>query len=627
VLTGATAERARALQGAYLDYHAGVEARARGARILLYLASVVLLGYLAYLFVRLRAKARALAEGSDALQARVTFESLVTGVSAQFINLPPDRVDHGIVQALARLGEHTGVDRAYILLFGADGSHLERSHAWRRAGIPAPIGSFEELLVAGVPSSFDRFVHQESIHVPSVDALPASLDRSALAERGIRSWLCLPMWCAGRRVGLLGFDAVAAEKRWSADDIALLRTVGEIFANALERKRGEAEREALEAQLRQSQRMEAIGTLAGGIAHNFNNILGAILGYGEMALAALPADGAPRRYLQQVMTAGQRGKGLVDQILAFSRRGGQERRPTRIRSVVEEAVELLRASLPATVAIRTRLDAKDAAVPGDPAQLQQVVVNLATNAAQAMQGQGTVDITLDAVELAGGLALSHGTLAPGCYVRLAVADTGHGIDDAMLARLFEPFFTTKAPRSGTGLGLSTVHGIVADHGGAMNVRSRVGEGSVFEAYLARAKAPAVEDDRVEPPIPCGHGETILLVDDETPLVLLGEEMLAALGYEPVGFDSSSRALAAFRADPGRFDLVLADEVMPDMTGTQLADIVHRVRPELPIILMTGHGGRVESRRPGRTGIRDVLKKPLQSQEMASSITRHLRPDA
>ena len=296
------------------------------------------------------------------------------------------------------------------------------------------------------------------------------------------------MWCAGRRVGLLGFDAVQAEKRWSNDDIALLRTVGEVFANALERKRAEAERQALEAQLRQSQRMEAIGTWPAALP-----ITSTTSWARSLATAKWPWRAAcgrrPARYVQQVMTAGQRGKALVDQILAFSRRGEHERRPTRVQSVVEETVDLLRASLPATIAIRTRLEAEDATVLGDPSQLQQVVVNLAANAAQAMDGQGALTIALDTVELASDLALSHGSLAAGRYARLTVSDAGRGMDEATAERVFEPFFTTKAAGSGTGSACRPF-GIVADHGGAINVKSRPGAGSAFEVYLARTAAPA-----------------------------------------------------------------------------------------------------------------------------------------
>jgi CheY-like chemotaxis protein len=624
VVNGQTAERARALQATYLDYHAGIEARARTARILLNIASVLLLGYLAYLFFRLRANARVLAERSSALQARVTFESLITGISAQFINLSPDEVDRGILQALLQLGEYTGVDRAYILLFGADGSSHDRSHAWQRAGNDAPAGHPWDVPAAEWPPRLERFVQQGAVHVPSVQELPPTPEKAALAERGIRSRLCLPMWCAGRQVGLLGFDAVQAEKRWSDDDIALLRTVGEIFANALERKRAEAERQALEAQLRQSQRMEAIGTLAGGIAHNFNNILGAIIGYGEMALAALPAGGGqPGRYVQQVMSAGQRGKALVDQILAFSRRGEHERRPTRVQSVVEEAVDLLRGSLPTTIAIRTRLDAEDATVVGDPSQLS---AGRGQSGGQRCTGDGRARYRGDHPQHGRARRRSR-TFSRISRGRVLCAPDGErcGARDGRGHR-------------GTGFRALLHHqGGRQRHGARPVDRSRhrgrawrrhqraepAGEGSTFEVYLACTQAPVMSAAPAEAPAPSGRGETVLLVDDETPLVLLGEEMLAALGYEPVGFDTSAEALAAFRTDPDRFDLLLTDEIMPGMTGTELAVALHQLRPELPIILMTGHAGELPPHRLRAAGICEVLRKPLSTAEIAGSLTRQL----
>jgi len=216
-------------------------------------------------------------------------------------------------------------------------------------------------------------------------------------------------------------------------------------------------------------------------------------------------------------------------------------------------------------------------------------------------------------------------LEAGRYVRLTVSDAGRGMDDATAERVFEPFFTTKAAGSGTGLGLSTVHGIVADHGGAINVKSRPGAGSTFEVYFALTAALATGAAPAQAPAPSGRGETVLLVDDETSLVLLGEEMLAALGYEPVGFDSSATALAAFRADPDRFDLLLTDEIMPGMTGTELAVALHRIRPEMPIILMTGHGGETQPHQLRAAGICEVLKKPFLSRDIAESLARHLVP--
>ncbi|HYX04076.1 MAG TPA: ATP-binding protein, partial [Reyranella sp.] len=278
---------------------------------------------------------------------------------------------------------------------------------------------------------------------------------------------------------------------------------------------------------------------------------------------------------------------------------------------------------PPTISLRLHLTDEEAVVLGEGARLQQVVMNLCTNAAQAMAGQGVIDVSLDLVALEGEEALSHGTLGPGRWIRLGVRDSGYGMDAATIDRIFEPFFTTKPVGEGTGLGLAMVHGIVADHGGAIDARSSPGAGSRFEVYLRQADALPADDARAEQALPVGNGETILIVDDETALVRLGEEMVAALGYEPVGFDQAAQALMAVRADPQRFDLVLADELMPGMTGTQLAAALHAIRPDLPVLLMTGYGRPVGSRRPD---VGEILKKPLLSADLARAIARHLHPE-
>jgi CheY-like chemotaxis protein len=221
------------------------------------------------------------------------------------------------------------------------------------------------------------------------------------------------------------------------------------------------------------------------------------------------------------------------------------------------------------------------------------------------------------------MALTHGELPSGRYIRLAVQDTGHGIDEPTMQRIFEPFFTTKPAGRGTGLGLSTVHGIVTQHGGALNVRSQPSAGTTFEVYFPRSEAAAPDDKTSLPPIAYGRGETILLVDDESSLVLLGEEILAALRYEPVGFDNPAAALASFRRNTQRFDLVLTDEVMPEMTGTELAIALHQLRPELPILLMTAYSGTIHADRLRAAGIREVINKPLLSARLGDCLARHL----
>jgi PAS domain S-box-containing protein len=388
-------------------------------------------------------------------------------------------------------------------------------------------------------------------------------------------------------------------------------------------KQAQADKERLEAQLRQSQKMEAMGTLAGGIAHDFNNILGAILGYGELAQQHAAAGSAMRRYLDNVMHAAERAKVLVERILGFSRSGVGERVPVNVQSVIEETVELLAASLPAGIRLEKTLVAGDAAVIGDATHLHQVAMNLITNALHAMQGGGVLSVALERVELSEQRLLTRGTLAPGPYVRLRVSDTGTGIAPAVLERMFDPFFTTKGVGKGTGLGLSLVHGIVSELGGTIDVATRPGQGTTFEIWLPVAGVAERPVSGVERALPRGHGETVMVVDDERPLVALAKETLAKLGYKPVGFESGAAALQAFRTEPRRFDLVLTDEAMPDITGTELAQEIRRLQPTVPIILMSGHGGAELTERAAAVGAQEVLHKPLQSREVAESLARVL----
>jgi nitrogen-specific signal transduction histidine kinase/ActR/RegA family two-component response regulator len=401
-----------------------------------------------------------------------------------------------------------------------------------------------------------------------------------------------------------------------------VRIVGSTI-NVNAQKLAQAHKEQLETQLRQSQKMEAIGTLAGGIAHDFNNILGAILGYGELAQQHSAEGGPLRRYLDNVMHAAERAQVLVERILGFSRSGLGDRAPVNVQFVIEETLELLEASLPAGIRLESRIESGNCAVIGDATYLHQVAMNLCTNAVQAMERGGTLRVILECVEVKESRALSRGSLEPGSYVRLTVRDTGVGIPPAVLERMFDPFFTTKGVGQGTGLGLSLVHGIVSDLGGAIDVTSKPGEGTTFEIWLPVAGETAMPSIEAARPLPRGNGETVMIVDDERPLVALAEEIAAQLGYEPVGFDSSSAALEAFRAKPQRFDAVLTDEAMPEIVGTELAFEIRRLRPAIPIILMSGYGGAHLTNRAAEIGVNEVLRKPLHRRDLAESLARAL----
>jgi signal transduction histidine kinase len=386
---------------------------------------------------------------------------------------------------------------------------------------------------------------------------------------------------------------------------------------------GEAEKAALEARLQKAQRLESLGTLAGGIAHDFNNILGAILGFGEMAQQHAAPGSDMRRYIDRVMQAGARARVLVRRILDFSRSGVAERVPVHIQAVVEEALAMLRPTLPESIRIATRLDAGAAAVLGDGTQLHQVVMNLCTNAAQALGDAGTIEVVLERVSLDVPRPLLHGELAAGPHVRLVVSDTGAGMSPEVLQRAFDPFFTTKKLGEGTGLGLSMVHGIVTDLCGAIDIATEPGHGTRVTVWLPVSGESEAPPLRADPAWPRGSGEVVMVVDDERPLVELAEELLAELGYEPVGFDSSERALAAFMADPQRFDVVLTDEMLPGLAGSELALKLLAVRPELPVILVSGNVGAALEQRARDAGVVALLRKPLGLQELAESLARTL----
>lgn len=387
------------------------------------------------------------------------------------------------------------------------------------------------------------------------------------------------------------------------------------------RKETESEKDRLEARLRQVQKMEAIGTFAGGIAHDFNNILGAILGYGELAQKHA-ADNSPlRHHLENIMLAGARAKSLVERILGFSRAGMAQRSSVYIQAAVEETLGMLVPTLPPGVRLIKELAADTSIVMGDATRLHQVTMNLCANAVHSMQNEGILSVSLTRIDIDEHRSLLRGELNPAQYVRLAVTDTGAGIAATVLERMFDPFFTTKGVGEGTGLGLSVIHGIVSELGGAIEVFTQLGEGTTFAVWLPIAKEDTSLARIVAPAAPPGEGRVVMIVDDDLALVALVEEMVAESGYEPVGFSSSAAALQAFGAEPMRFDIVLTDETMPGLTGIDLARKIHSVRPDIPIILMSGYGGTRLAEYAHAAGINDILHKPLQSRDIAQSLAR------
>jgi len=400
------------------------------------------------------------------------------------------------------------------------------------------------------------------------------------------------------------------------------RVVGSI-GDVTEQHKAEEDLRRLERQLRLAQRLEAMGTLAGGIAHDFNNILGAILGYGEMALRDAAKGSRLARDLDSIVVAGERGRALVDRVLAFSRSAVGERVPVHVEKVVREALDLISAKLPPSVTLHAKLHAGPAAMLGDATQVHQVLMNLATNAVHAMPAGGTLRVSLAAARIEAPRTPTLGNVPAGDYLILEVADTGTGIAPEIVDKIFDPFFTTKEVGTGTGLGLSLVHGIVSELGGAIDVASKPGTGSTFSVYLPRCGDALDSLQEEEPELPRGDGQRVLVVDDEEPLVRLATRTLEELGYAPTGFTSSSAALAAFRADPQRFDAVITDERMPGMSGSALIREVRGIRDRIPVVLMSGFVGGAVASRAREAGAEEVLKKPLSVRDLAASLARVL----
>jgi signal transduction histidine kinase/CheY-like chemotaxis protein len=403
-----------------------------------------------------------------------------------------------------------------------------------------------------------------------------------------------------------------------------------IFAERRERESRMMTLEALriERQLRQAQRLETLGTLAGGIAHDFNNLLGAILGYGEMALRNVRADSRLRRDIENIIIAGERGHALVDRILAFSRSGVGEQVAVHVEEVVRETLALFAAKLPEHIVIERQLHASSAAVTGDPTQIHQVLMNLLTNAVQAMPSGGTLRVSLDRVHLQAPRVATTGSIAAREYVAMDVSDSGSGIPAEIFEKIFDPFFTTKEVGVGTGLGLSLVHGIVTGLGGAIDVATTVGKGSVFKVYLPISGNVAVQSKprrRLERKTARTGQGCVMVVDDEEALVKLATETLTELGCSAVGFTSSAKALEAFLADPAQFDAVITDESMPGMSGSELIYKMRALKPTIPVLLISGYLSPAVVERARKAGATEVLKKPLRARQLQIALERVLLP--
>lgn len=602
-------EETRAL---FTNHRAVIEATEQRSRLLLYLVSLLLLVLLVHLGLRLRARA-------IALRRRAAFEHVIAENSTRLINSSPAETEVRLQQVLRDLGRALGLIRAYVVL----AEPPVRAHAWCAEGVTYPAEWPDRAL-----ELLKRFgaTGPDIITIPDAAVLPAGDIRDTLSAAGIRGWACIPLTQPGHLRGIVGFDTLdALQPGWEkVFPPAVMRLAGDAVFNAIERERLDCERARLATRLERAHRMQVIGSLASGIAHNFNNVIGAILGFSEMVEPQLAPGTKAAQHIDEIRRAAERGRDLIDNILCFGRQRDARAQPVQVRNLFEDAASLLRASLPSGIELIIQDVPTDITVSGEPVQLQQIILNLCTNAAQAMQRNGCIRVTAEQKDLIDFLLLSHGKLMPGRYVCLAVTDTGHGFDEDVARRLFEPFFTTRS--AGTGLGLATVHEIVCDNDGVMNVHSKPGSGSRFEAWLPTTAAGTIAV--AEPAgLPLGHGETVLVFESERERLLRDEEMLAALGYEPIGFQRPADALAACRSGPNRFDIILVSHTLQTDSGVDLVHALHTIAPRQPLLLAVPSTVDISVNALADAGIFEILRRPLSATELAAVLARCIRSTA
>jgi signal transduction histidine kinase len=608
-----------AVRALVLRNKSAAETAATRIRYVLCAISLLLVGMLVHLGIRLKSRAAA-------LRRRAAFEHLIARISMHFINSPPREITAHAERALGELAACISADRAYFVIAGQP----SQAYKWCGDATAFPPGWPENAIAV---SSRLAEKQERSIRIHSVAKLPPSEQRDALCAAGVRSWLCFTSSGSSRLQGLLGFDALRAEPATVPCELGLLSMAFDAIANAFERQFLEQDRERLEANLEQGRRMETIGALASGIAHNFNNITGAILGYTETALAQAGPHGRVAGSLSEIRRAGERARDLVDQILTFGRRPALRRSNISIDALVAETKSLLEASLRPHINLVVRQTSQRTIVSGEPAQLQQVILNVCNNAAQAMDTPGTIEVEIDAREIGQAMSTGHGELVPGPYAVISVIDSGRGMDEALLDRIFEPFFTTRP--EGNGLGLATVREIVLDHRGAVNVQSAPGAGTRFDIWLPSVSL--VDPlSRYETPgsVRRGSGETVLVLEADRERLLRHEEILAALGYEPVGFSDPVEAAAACRRElpnncggAARFDAALLCSHLHGAGATlDHAAILREIAPGLPMILAVASARELSAPALAGSGILEVIRQPLMSAELATALARCLSVD-
>jgi len=562
-------------------------------------------------------------ESQQALQRKLQLEELIANLSRGFLDLKPDEIDEGIREGLTSVGRLSQVDRGFLISIDPGRSVVLQCYEYLDESVESVALELDATRADQHPALLEGLLRGEVLYVSSPSELPPEAGREAevMKQRNVRSFLGIPLLSGNSLVGLLGFESVREERAWSDESIALLRLVGEIFVSALRRKQAEQALQESRSQLLQAQKMEAVGTLAGGVAHDFNNQLSVILGNARYVTAQVGEDPELADALGDLQRAGMHCAQLTRSLLAFSRQTPASPQPIAVERVVAEVRELLQPLIPASIEFETETHNSVDCVLADPTQLQQVLVNLAVNARDAMPNGGRLRIATERRRVDREAAARLGLEGAGKYVEFIVQDDGVGMDEETASRVFDPFFTTKEFGKGTGLGLATVYGILQESKGTVGVESRPGQGTTFRALLPRSDEDVSEHPLAVLDEPQSTGETILLVEDEPAVRRLLRRFLASRGYEVLEAANGVDALRVSGVHRGSIEALVTDIVMPRMDGQELAARLLEERPGLRVLFLSGYS-EDEPELPGS----QFLSKPFSQNELLSEVRALLDAD-
>ncbi|MCF3934124.1 two-component system VirA-like sensor kinase [Acuticoccus sp. M5D2P5] len=591
-------------RNALLLRQATIAACADAARFFLYGIAFTLVGLLAWAGAQLRARILL-------IRRRAAIEHVVARISLRFLDTPRGTMDAQLQRALEELGTSFGATRGWFIVPGPPG----KSVFWARGGPSFPPGWSRDVVACMTKAGLgDGGI----VHIENLRARRAKM-YTLLAGSCGGSLLSIARVSGGEVRAVLGFDCLRPRTFRNSGADQLLALAFDALTNAVAKGALEEERERLEAHLQHARRMETVGVFTSGIAHNFNNIIGAIMGYAEMASSGAAAGSRLAEHIEAIGAASERARQLVDQILGFGRRSESMRRAVPVDALLAETVSLLATSLPPYARLDVAPTQGSLSIQADPGQLQQILLNLCRNAAEAMDGDGTVSLSARPVNLAEPQGSGADMLAAGAYVVISVEDGGRGMDEATLGRIFEPFFTTR--RQGNGLGLATALEIARDHHGTITVQSTPGAGSRFEVWLPQAPpVAACAEDRA---LTYGAGETVMLMEADARRRMRFEEVLAALGYEPVAFAEWARAVQAARAAPTRFDAAVIVSGDGPFPGADHPGALHEAVPGMPIILSARTTKQFNIERLTGAGIAEMIPYPPTPTQLADALATWL----